>query len=109
MVFINVFLICLSLYILGKAVKEWREIVLITISFFQNMFYKEEKEEDEEWEMEGRPKYDVHAFTNRMAELRKSMDEEGLFDYPIPEKKTDMTGTEIITDAYESEIENIRR
>jgi len=50
-----------------------------------------------------RGKYDVDAFRQRIAELQKDAD--GLYDVPVEPPRADFTGTEIITDNFEKEID----
>lgn len=49
----------------------------------------------------------VAAFKRRVAEMRQTMDEDGLYDAPPPPVSTDFTGVEIITTS--TEIQQDRR
>ena len=91
-VFICVLLICCSLFVLAKAVKEWREVWGIVSTMFVR---EEEMVEEEEVEEYYKPRYDVESYRKRMAELRKSVDQDGVFDYPVVPPRDDFTGTEI--------------
>ena len=49
----------------------------------------------------------VASFKKRVAEMRQTMDEDGLYDAPPPPVSTDFTGVEIITNS--TEIQQDRR
>ena len=58
-------------------------------------------EEESEIENVTPPRWNVEEFRERMKNI--TVDENGLFDFPIPDNED--TGTEIITDSFENEIE----
>lgn len=59
-------------------------------------------EEESEIENIIPPRWNVEEFRERMKNI--TVDENGLFDFPIPADNED-AGTEIITDSFENEIE----
>lgn len=58
-------------------------------------------EEESEIESATPPRWNVEEFRERMKNI--TVDENGLFDFPIPDNED--AGTEIITDSFENEIE----
>ena len=58
-------------------------------------------EEESEIESITPPRWNVEEFRERMKNI--TVDENGLFDFPIPDNED--AGTEIITDSFENEIE----
>lgn len=103
---IDVMLLCLSLFLFSLSMLKLKEFILPVISFIQLKRNKvvEEEQVEEEYEVY-EPKYDVSAYKKRMEYLRANIDEEGLFEFPVVSPKTDFTGTEVISDEYEKEIE----
>lgn len=91
MLFVNIFLIVLSVLALAKAVKEWKEVYVILEPYFA----REDVLDDVVEEEVVQPRYDVEGYKRRMAVLRQSADEDGLFDYQEEEPVSDFTGIEV--------------
>lgn len=103
-----ILLVSISIYILGKSLDVWQNAVSSLLSSFSFGLKGVSPGTDNE-EEQYKPKYDVSAFTQRMKKLRDEVDEDGLFYYPLPQQKSDETGTEVITEAYEMDIDERTR
>lgn len=81
-------------------------ILLLVRHFF--LLRRNDEEAPEVGEEFAYPEEDrVTAFKRRVAEMRRTMDEDGLYDAPPPPVSTDFTGVEIITTS--TEIQQDRR
>jgi len=81
--------------------------IFLDVKKLQNL-QGEKPEVAEELSEHRYPEYSrVSAFRNRVEQMRKEMDENGLYDVTIPPPVTDFTGVEIITDS--TEIQQDRR
>ena len=97
----------ISLYILAKAVEQWK--YLIPLNLLSGLFSRSGTEGNSGTEVPQeqliKPRYDIEAYRERMKKLKESVDDDGLFDVPPVKMETDFTGTEIITESAEIDID----
>lgn len=80
-------------------------ILLLVRHFF--LLRRNDEEAPEVGELVPTESERVASFKKRVAEMRRTMDEDGLYDAPPPPVSTDFTGVEIITTS--TEIQQDRR
>ena len=102
---IVILLIVISFYILGRAVQVWQYV--LPTNLFSGLFSRNKVEEGSEIPEEEyvKPKYDVAAYRERMAKLKKSMDDDGLYEVQPEPVRSDFTGTEVITEEFEMDLD----
>ena len=100
----GLFVCTASLAFLSIAVSNFYTIIQSIKKHTADMKFIEDNppvEEESEIESVMPPRWNVEEFRERMKNI--TVDENGLFDFPIPDNED--TGTEIITDSFENEIE----
>lgn len=105
---ITILILSISVYVFAKAVE-----VLSGISInihFPDLFKKSVETGAEVVDEEPvKQRYDVDGFKRRIERLKRDVDEDGLFDVPVVPPRTDFTGTEIITEQYETDMDRLIR
>lgn len=96
----------ISLYIFALAVEAWKNVLPMNIlsDLFGRSVAEDEGTEVPE-EDYVKPRYDVDGYRRRMAKLKESMDDDGLYEVPVKPVQTDFTGTEVITSDFEVDLE----
>lgn len=56
-------------------------------------------------EKPSRTRYDLDAYRRRMQKLKESADEDGLYEYTVTRDNGNTTGTEVITNQFEIDVE----
>ena len=100
----GLFVCTASLAFLSIAVSNFYAIIQNIKEHTADMKFIEDNppvEEESEIESVIPPRWNVEEFRERMKNI--TVDENGLFDFPIPDNED--AGTEIITDSFENEIE----
>lgn len=106
---ISIFFLSFSFFLLGFGIGHWQNAITTIIS---NISFSSKRKQFEEEGTENEnysPRYDVSAFTQRMNKLREEVDKDGLFHYPLPPERSDVAGTEIMTEEREIKIDNDAR
>ena len=101
---LGLFVCTASLAFLSIAVNNFYTIIQSIKKHTADMKFIEDNppvEEESEIESVTPPRWNVEEFRERIKNI--TIDENGLFDFPISDNED--TGTEIITDSFENEIE----
>ena len=101
---LGLFVCTASLAFLSIAVSNFYTIIQSIKKHTADMKFIEDNppvEEESEIESVMPPRWNVEEFRERMKNI--TIDENGLFDFPISDNED--AGTEIITDSFENEIE----
>lgn len=105
---LHIFLDSITVFLqLLEPLKELRNVLPFSdLSTEHSEVIEDTTVENSEDYIEFQPRYDVDAFKLRMSKLR---DEDGLSDVEVVPHPSDFTGTEVVTENFEIELDKLRR